>query len=83
EGWSAMYQLQGDQWVLPAGLVQHLADVTIGASRGILAVRTEEAGLPKQILPLLSPAQIIQNNLALPRQVKPEEDASATPSANA
>ena len=33
EGWSAMYQLQGDQWVLPAGLVQHLADVTIGASR--------------------------------------------------
>ena len=78
-----MYQLQGDQWVLPAGLVQHLADVTIGASRGILAVRTEEAGLPKQILPLLSPAQIIQNNLALPRQVKQEEEASATPNANA
>ena len=83
EGWSAMYQLQGDQWVLPAGLVQHLADVTIGASRGILAVRTEETGLPKQILPLLSPAQIIQNNLALPRQVKQEEEASATPNANA
>ena len=71
-----MYQLQGDRWVLPAGLVQHLADITIGASRGILAVRTEEAGLPKQILPLLSPAQMIRDNLALPRQVGGPEAAT-------
>lgn len=76
EGWSAMYQLQGDRWVLPAGLVQHLADITIGASRGILAIRTEEAGLPKQILPLLSPAQMIRDNLALPRQVGGAEAAT-------
>ncbi len=79
EGWSAMYQLQGDQWILPAGLVQHMADVTIGASRGILAVRSEDAGVPRQILPLLSPAQIIKNNLALPRQAQPAEDALQMP----
>lgn len=69
EGWSAMYQLQGDRWVVPAGLVQHLADVTIGAARGILAVRSEETGLPKLMLPLLNPSQMIKDNLALPRQI--------------
>lgn len=73
EGWSAMYQLQGDRWVVPAGLVQHLADVTIGAARGILAIRSEEAGLPKLMLPLLNPSQMIRDNLALPRQVAAEE----------
>lgn len=81
EGWSAMYQLQGDQWVLPAGLVQHMADVTIGAARGIMAVRSVEAGIPRQILPLVSPAQIIKNNLALPRMVTPQDPSAAEPQA--
>ena len=67
EGWSAMYDLNGDQWVLPAGLVQHIADMTIGAARGILAIRSEEAGLPKQILPLINPGQIRQNNISFKR----------------
>lgn len=81
EGWSAMYQLKGDQWVLPAGLVQHMADVTIGAARGIMAVRSAEAGIPRQILPLVSPAQIIKNNLALPRMVTPQDPSAAEPQA--
>lgn len=81
EGWSAMYQLNGDQWVLPAGLVQHMADVTIGAARGIMAVRSVEAGIPRQILPLVSPAQIIKNNLALPRMVTPQDPSAAEPQA--
>ena len=67
EGWSAMYDLNGDQWILPVGLVQHIADMTIGAARGILAIRTEEAGLPKQILPLINPGQILQNNISFKR----------------
>ena len=67
EGWSAMDDLNGDQWVLPAGLVQHSADMTIGAARGILAIRSEEAGLPKQILPLINPGQILQNNISFKR----------------
>jgi hypothetical protein len=67
EGWSAMYDLNGDQWVLPVGLVQHIADMTIGAARGILAIRTEEAGIPKQILPLINPGQILQNNISFKR----------------
>lgn len=67
EGWSAMYQLQGDQWVLPAGLVQHMADLTINAARGILAVRSEEEGLPKLILPLMNPGQVLKNNIAFKR----------------
>ena len=71
EGWSAMYNLQGDEWVLPAGLVQHLADVTIGATRGILAIRTEEAGLPRIVLPMLNPGQFIRTNLSLKRNPKP------------
>ncbi len=68
DSWSAMYQLQGDQWVLPAGLLQHLADITIGAARGIMAVRTKDKGFPAVILPLVSTAQVIQNNLAVPRK---------------
>lgn len=68
ESWSAMYNLQGDEWLLPAGLLQHLADITIGASRGILAVRTQEKGFPRVILPLVNVAQIIQNNLRVPRK---------------
>ncbi len=67
EGWSAMYDLNGDQWVLPAGLVQHIADMTIGAARGILAIRSEEVGIPKQILPLINPGQILQNNISFKR----------------
>ena len=75
EGWSAMYNLQGDEWVLPAGLVQHMADITIGATRGILAVRTEEAGFARVVLPIMAAGQFIRNNLSLKRQVKqPAED---------
>ena len=67
EGWSAMYDLNGDQWILPVGLVQHIADMTIGAARGILAIRTEESGLPKQILPLINPGQILKSNISFKR----------------
>lgn len=73
EGWSAMYQLQGDQWILPAGLIQHMADLTISAARGIMAVRSEEAGLPKLILPLINAGQILKDNLAFKRQPAPAE----------
>ena len=41
DSWSSLYQLEGDQWVLPAGLVQHMADITIGSARGIMAVLSE------------------------------------------
>jgi len=68
EGWSAMYQLKGDEWILPAGLVQHMAGLTIDSARGILAIRSEEANLPRLVLPILSPAQIIKNNLRFPRK---------------
>lgn len=67
DSWSAMYNLNEDAWILPAGLVQHLADITIGASRGILSVRTQEAGLNRIVLPLIHPANIINSNLRLPR----------------
>lgn len=68
ESWSSMYHLQGDQWVLPAGLLHHLADITLGASRGILAVRTKDAGFKPVVLPLMSAAQVIKNNLSVPRK---------------
>ena len=67
ESWSALYHLQGDEWILPAGLVQHMADLTIGATRGILAVKSEESGLPRIVLPMLSAAQFIKNNMAIKR----------------
>ena len=70
DSWSTLYQLQGDQWVLPAGLVQHMADITIGATRGILAVRTEEAGFPRVVLPIMAAGQFIRNNLSLKRQTQ-------------
>ena len=62
-----MYRLQGDEWVLPVGLVQHLADVTIGATRGILAIRSEENGLPRVILPMMAAAQFVKTDLHLKR----------------
>ena len=71
EGWSAMYQLKGDEWILPAGLVQHMAGLTIDSARGILAIRSEEANLPRLVLPILSPTQIIKNNLRFPRKTMP------------
>ena len=71
EGWSAMYDLNGDQWILPVGLVQHIADMTIGAARGILAIRSEEAGLPKLMLPLINPGQILKNNISFKRITRP------------
>lgn len=74
ESWSAMYQLDGDQWVLPMGLVHHLADITIGATRGILAVRSQEAGFPRLMLPLMSVQQVIKTNLALKRTINPQND---------
>ena len=67
DSWSAMYRLQGDEWVLPVGLVQHLADVTIGATRGILAIRSEENGLPRVILPMIAAAQFVKTDLHLKR----------------
>ena len=72
EGWSAMYQLKGDEWILPAGLVQHMAGLTIDSARGILAIRSEEANLPRLVLPILSPAQVIKNNLRVPRKTSPQ-----------
>ncbi|MCD8301498.1 MAG: hypothetical protein LUC44_00600 [Prevotellaceae bacterium] len=68
ESWSAMYHLEGDEWILPAGLLQHMADITIGASRGILSVRTEEKGFPRVVLPLVSVAQVVKNNIRFPRK---------------
>ena len=44
-----------------------MADITIGSARGILAVRSEEAGIPKQILPLVNPGQMLRNNIAFKR----------------
>ena len=33
-----------------------------------MAVRSEEAGIPKQILPLINPGQMLRNNIAFKRQ---------------
>lgn len=72
ESWSSLYQLEEDQWVLPAGLLMHLTDITIGAARGMLLVRTEEAGIPRQILPLVNPQQLVKGNLAFKRVPQPQ-----------
>ncbi len=67
EGWSAMYNLQGDEWIIPSGLVQHMADITIGATRGMLALRSEENGFPRIVLPMMLVSQFIRENLRLKR----------------
>ncbi len=69
ESWSSMYDLNGDQWILPVGLVHHLTDITIGAARGILAVRTDDAGFPRAMLPLVNPQQFMRDTLRFPRTV--------------
>ncbi len=68
ESWSQLYQLSGDEWILPAGLLAHIADMTIGAARGILASRTNDLeGFPRIVLPLVPPQQIVKNNIRFPR----------------
>ena len=69
ESWSSMYDLNGDQWILPVGLVHHMTDITIGAARGILAVRTDDAGFPRAMLPLVNPQQFMHDNLRFQRNV--------------
>ena len=75
ESWSSMYDLNGDQWIIPVGLVHHLTDITIGATRGILAVRTEDAGFPRAMLPLVNPQQFMRDNLRFPRNTSPQAEA--------
>ena len=81
ESWSSMYDLNGDQWILPVGLVHHLTDITIGAARGILAVRTDDAGFPRAMLPLVNPQQFMRDNLRFPRNAAPQ--VPTTPQAEA
>lgn len=71
DSWSSMYDLNGDQWILPVGLVHHLTDITIGAARGILAVRTDDAGFPRAMLPLVNPQQFMRDNLRFQRVPAP------------
>lgn len=71
ESWSSMYDLNGDQWILPVGLVHHMADITIGSARGILAMRTEDAGFPRAILPMVNPQQFMRDNLCFKRNATP------------
>lgn len=73
ESWSSMYDLNGDQWILPLPLVHHITDITIGATRGILAVRSEESNIPHAILPLVNPAQFMKENICFKRMAEPQE----------
>ncbi len=68
ETWSNMYQLDGDEWILPAGLLQHMAEMAIGAARGILAVRTQDKGFPRLVLPIIFVKNIVKNNIRFPRK---------------
>ncbi len=68
DSWSEMYQLDADEWILPAGLLQHIAEMTIGAARGILAVRTQEQGFPRVVLPIIFVKNIVKNNIRFPRK---------------
>ena len=67
ESWSALYDLSSDSWIIPAGLLHHITDLTLSAARGILSVRTEDAGFPRVMLPLVDPRQFMRNNLSLKR----------------
>ena len=67
DSWSAMYDLQSDSWILPSGLLHHITDLTLGAARGILSARMDDAGFPRVMLPLVDPRQFIRDNLSLRR----------------
>ena len=56
-----------------------MADITISAARGIMAVRSEEAGIPKQILPLVNPGQMLRNNIAFKRVPQQQPSGNAIP----
>ena len=77
ESWSALYNLNEDGWILPLGLVHHIADVTLGATRGILSARCDDAGFPRALLPLMNPADNIRNDLHIKRQVAQPNAESA------
>ena len=44
-----------------------------------MAVRSEEAGIPKQILPLVNPGQMLRNNIAFKRVPQQPPTANTIP----
>ncbi len=67
DSWSSLYNLEGDEWIVPVALLRHFADLTIGAMRGALVVHAGEKGFPAPLLPNMAIARVVKNNIRFPR----------------
>lgn len=59
ESWDKMLNEAQNTLVVPMGLVQHLAMLTVGTSRGILHAKTENTVFNKFFLPTINVADLL------------------------
>lgn len=64
ESWKEMTQENGNI-VIPAGFLQHLAAVTLGAARGAQYAKTEATNLNNYTIPLMNLTEVVKNDMIL------------------
>ncbi|MGI5914645.1 MAG: hypothetical protein ACOX5K_08015 [Bacteroidales bacterium] len=62
ESWEKQLNKAQNTLVVPVGLVQHLAVLTVGTTRGVLHAKTENTSFNKFFLPTVNVAEILVND---------------------
>ena len=61
--WSAFTRTEDKKMVLPKGFMAHLAMLTVGTSRGMLHVKTENTKFNRYFLPTINVAEMINDDV--------------------
>ena len=64
ESWKEMTHENGNI-IIPAGFLQHLATVTLGAARGAQFAKTEATNLNNYTIPLMNLTEVIKNDMVV------------------
>ncbi len=62
--WSAFTRTDDKKMVLPKGFMAHLAMLTVGTSRGMLHVKTENTKFNRYFLPTINVAEMINDDVS-------------------
>lgn len=60
--WNDMFNAEKQELLVPKELLQHLAMITVGTSRGILHAKTENTSFNKFVLPTINVSAMIQHD---------------------
>ncbi|NTW70389.1 MAG: hypothetical protein HGB23_11205 [Chlorobiaceae bacterium] len=61
--WSAFTRTEDKKMVFPKGFMAHLAMLTVGTSRGMLHVKTENTKFNRYFLPTINVAEMINDDV--------------------